>query len=91
MITQQYEKVMQQRLKNEFIHKCELNVEKYMLHAFMKGEFWANPKLKDFNSLIVISKSDAQKQDDDDEWNGFVDSIKKIFNTSFQGIHESIG
>lgn len=90
MVTQQYEKVMQQRLKNEFMHKSQLNLEQ-SLHEML---FYKCQKRRqhEFNSLIIFSQSEAaQMQDgDDDEWNGFVDAIKKIFNVYFQVLAEHI-
>lgn len=84
MVTQQYEKVMQQRLKNEFMHKSALNLETALHNAlFLKCQKQVEHQ---FNSLIIFSQSERTQMEegDDDEWNGFVDAIKKIFNVYFQ-------
>jgi hypothetical protein len=85
MVTQQYEKVMQQRVKNVFGHKCELNSEKFLLHYLTHPEGQVK-----FNSLIIISQTDSLKEDDDDEMNGFVDSVKNILVSYFQTIQDRL-
>jgi hypothetical protein len=56
-----------------------------MLHHYFdeKGQ-------EQFNGIIVLSQSESQIDEDDEEWNGFVDSIRKIFSIYFQSMQERI-
>lgn len=63
------------------MHKSQLNMEKSLMDALFNR--CNRRSTLEFNSLIVFSQSEAQQEKDDDEWNGFVDSIKKIVNVYF--------
>lgn len=62
---------------------CELNNESYLVKSKIST-------LKQFNSLIVFSQDERSINADDDEWNGFVDAIKKILTNYFTKMTEKI-
>lgn len=78
MITQSYERVMQQRAKSHYAQKCDLNIEIKLLQSHLMNE-------KKFDSVIIFSRNDlnANEEDDEENWDGFVEAIRKQLHLYF--------
>jgi len=72
---------MQFRMKSEYKHACELNIEFQLVKKKLST-------MKKFNCLIVFSQD--EQADDDDEWNGLTDATKKLLKQYFGNLQEKL-